>query len=168
MTKQPPEKNKLKAVFLDRDGVLNNVCERDWVKSWEEFVWLPGAKEAAALIHKKGLACAIITNQSCVGRCIVPRETIDGINRRMVAELENAGGKISGVYVCPHRPDEGCAFRKPGTLNFEKAMADIGVKPNEIIFIGDYDSDRQAAENVGCRFEMVSEERRLLDIVKSL
>jgi D-glycero-D-manno-heptose 1,7-bisphosphate phosphatase len=158
----------LKAVFLDRDGVINKAYRGDWVRNWEQFSFLPGAKEAVALIRKKGYLCAIITNQSCVGRGVVPRETIDEINRRMVAELEEAGGKISGVYVCPHRPDAGCACRKPGTLNFEKAMADLGVGPEEIIFIGDWDSDREAAKRVGCKFEMASEARRLLDIVRSL
>jgi len=159
---------KLKAIFLDRDGVINKMYRGDWVRTWEMFIWLPGAKEAVAQIRNKGLACAIITNQSCVGRGIVTRETIDDINGRMVAELEMAGGKISGVYVCPHRPDEGCPCRKPGILNFEKAMKDLGVKPDEILFIGDNESDREAARRVGCRFEMASEERRLLDIVKLL
>jgi HAD superfamily hydrolase (TIGR01662 family) len=86
----------------------------------------------------------------------------------MVAELEAAGGKISGVYLCPHRPDEGCACRKPGTLNFERAMKDLGVGADEVVFVGDYESDRQAAANVGCRFERVDGKRSLLDVVKSL
>jgi D-glycero-D-manno-heptose 1,7-bisphosphate phosphatase len=170
MTKQRPVKNnvKLKAVFLDRDGVINKTYKGDWVRTWDAFVWLPGAKEAVALINKMGFLCAIITNQSCIGRGVVPRATIDDINRRMVAELEAAGGKISGVYVCPHRPDEGCACRKPGTLNFERAMKDLGLEPGEIIYVGDWDSDREAARRVGCRFEMAGEGRSLMDIVITL
>ena len=147
----------LKAVFLDRDGVINNVRKLDWVKHWDEFIWMPGAKEAVALIRKKGYSCAIITNQSCVGRGIVPRERVDEINNRMVSELELAGGKVSGVYVCPHKPDEGCSCRKPGTLNFERAMNDLGVK-----------ADREAARRLGCRFEMADGERSLIKIIEEL
>ncbi|MFH0815626.1 MAG: HAD family hydrolase [Methanobacteriota archaeon] len=158
----------LKAIFLDRDGVINKMYKGDWVRTWEQFVWLPGAMDAVALISKKGYLCAIITNQSCVGRGVVPRETVDDINGRMVAELEKAGGKISGVYVCPHRPDEGCPCRKPGTLNFERAMKDLGVRADEILFVGDNESDREAARRVGCMFEMAGGERTLLKIVEEL
>jgi D-glycero-D-manno-heptose 1,7-bisphosphate phosphatase len=168
MTKQQPVKNKIRAILLDRDGVINKMYKGDWVRTWEMFIWLPGAKEAVALINKRGLGCAIITNQSCVGRGVVPREAVDDINRRMVAELENAGGKISGVYVCPHRPDEGCACRKPGILNFERAMKDLGVGAGEILFVGDNESDREAARRIGCAFEMAGEGRTLLDIVNAL
>ena len=165
MTKQEPV---LKAIFLDRDGVINNVYEKDWVRSWEEFIWLPGAKEALTLIMKRGYICVVITNQSCVGRGILSREKVDEINLRMIEEVESSGGRINAVYVCPHKPDDGCACRKPKTANFEKAMKEFSLKPEEIVFIGDYESDRQAAMNVGCRFEMVGKGRSLLDIVKSL
>ena len=171
MTKQQPvinEKSELKAIFLDRDGVINKMYKGDWVRNWEQFVWLPGAKEALALIKEKGLLCIVITNQSCVGRGIVSRETVDDINRRMVAEVKTSGGRIDAIYICPHRPDEGCACRKPATANFEKAMKEFDLTPEEFIYIGDNESDREAARRVGCRYEMADKKKALLDIVETL
>ena len=159
---------KLKAVFLDRDGVINEMRKGDWVRNWSQFKWLPGAKEAAALIRKKGYICLVISNQSCIGRGVVTKAAVDAINKRMVAELGRSGGRIDAVYVCPHRPDEGCACRKPGTLNFKRAMRDFNLKPDEILFVGDNESDREAARRVGCKFEMAGEKRGMLDIVRAL
>jgi D-glycero-D-manno-heptose 1,7-bisphosphate phosphatase len=164
----PSTTHKFKAVFLDRDGVINKMYKGDWVRSWELFVWLPGAKEALALIRKKGLICIVITNQSCVGRGIVTRQAVDDINARMVIEVVAVGGKIDAIYVCPHRPDEGCECRKPGTTNFERAARDFGLRPEEILYIGDSDSDREAAGNFGCAYEMADEKRTLLEIVRRL
>lgn len=143
------------AILLDRDGTLN--AERaDYVKSWEEFVFLPGALEALALLARLRVPVAVITNQSCVGRGIVPRRHLDEIHQRMLAQVQQAGGRIDAVYVCPHRPDEGCACRKPAPGLLRQAASDFDVDPARCVYIGDAPTDLEAAQRAGCRALMVA------------
>ena len=83
----------MRAIFLDRDGVI---CHNraDYVKSWREFVFLTGAQEALARLAVLDMPIVIITNQSAINRGIVPVETVKDINRRLVTEVEAAGGRI--------------------------------------------------------------------------
>src|SRR5690349_15225055 len=99
-------------VFVDRDGVIN-ANRVDHVTSWETFKFLPGALDALRLLTRAGIRLAIITNQAIINRGVVPRAVLDDIHRRMLAQIELAGGQIDAVEVCPHRPDELCACRKP-------------------------------------------------------
>jgi histidinol-phosphate phosphatase family protein len=96
-----------KATFLDRDGVL---CRHrpDYVKSWDEFQFLPGVIESLRELASLNHPIIVVTNQSCIGRGIVRAETVDDINSRMVNEIHKSGGRIDGVFLCPHHPEAGC------------------------------------------------------------
>src|SRR5581483_7374460 len=83
----------VKAVFLDRDGVINE-NRPDHVKSWAEFRFLPGALEAIARLSRAGVKVFVITNQAVVNRGIVSPHTVDSINERMIGEIERHGGRI--------------------------------------------------------------------------
>jgi len=102
------------AVFLDRDGVI---CRNrdDYVKCWAEFEWLPGSLEAIVQLSRQGLVVVVVTNQSALARGLTSEALVEDIHQRMQAGIQESGGRISGVYVCPHRPDEGCNCRKPTT-----------------------------------------------------
>jgi D-glycero-D-manno-heptose 1,7-bisphosphate phosphatase len=102
----------MKAVVIDRDGVINE-NRPDHVKSWAEFRFLPGARGAVARLAEAGLPAFVITNQAIVNRGLVARKTVDAINDRMAREIERQGGHIDAVAYCPHRPEEGCRCRKP-------------------------------------------------------
>src|SRR5690242_12788192 len=102
----------MKTVFLDRDGVI---CynRSDHVKSWAEFRLLPGALPALARLTQAGCRVVVITNQAVINRGQMTAAQVEDIHQRMVAAVAAAGGHIDLVIYCPHRPDEGCACRKP-------------------------------------------------------
>lgn len=86
-----------KAVFLDRDGVINENRD-DCVKSWGEFVFLPGVRQALGQLAQCPFLVVVTSNQSAIHRRLVSRGLVDEIHRRMVKEIEMAGGRIDAVY----------------------------------------------------------------------
>ncbi|MCX7854494.1 MAG: HAD family hydrolase [Anaerolineae bacterium] len=138
-----------RAVFIDRDGVI---CRnrKDHVKSWEEFVFLPGARDALARLSRSDFLVIVITNQAIINRGIVPAEVVEDIHRRMVQEVEAAGGRIDRVLCCPHRPDENCGCRKPQPGLLLRAAREMGVDLSSSWLIGDAWSDIVAARRAGC------------------
>src|SRR6266568_4481533 len=88
----------MQTIFLDRDGVINrNRARGDYVKSWEEFQFLPGALDAIARLTKAGFRLLVITNQACVGKGIVSWATMQDIQVLMTQEIALAGGQIEVV-----------------------------------------------------------------------
>ena len=141
-----------KALFVDRDGVLD--FERsDYVKSIEELKIVPGACEKISRFAKDFPFVIMITNQSVVGRGIISDEKLREINEAVRYEFfRRTGRKIDAVYYCPHRPDEGCSCRKPKTLLFQKASVDFHLDLKKCVFIGDKQTDEEAARRIGCGF----------------
>lgn len=127
-------------IFLDRDGVIN-VNRPDYVKSWGEFCFLPGAKTALARLTQAGYCIVICTNQAGIARGILSAERVEEIHRYMVDEITQAGGKIEKVYYCPHGKDENCQCRKPRPGLLLRARDELGVDLNNAILIGDSMSD---------------------------
>lgn len=138
----------MSTVFLDRDGVINE-NRSDYVKSWQEFHFLTGAKEAIAKLTHAGHHIIVCTNQACIARGIVTLETVEEIHRRMLAEIAQAGGKIERVYYCPHSKDANCLCRKPHPGMLLCARDELGIELKDAIFIGDSISDVRAALAVG-------------------
>ena len=136
------------AIFLDRDGVIIE-NRTDYCRSWEEVVILPGALQALARAQGTSYAVVIITNQSAVGRGLVDRETTDDINVRLVAAIRAAGGRVDGVYMCPHAPEDGCACRKPKPGLLLQASRDLSLDLLRSVLIGDSLSDIEAARAAG-------------------
>ncbi|HEX5415099.1 MAG TPA: HAD family hydrolase, partial [Chloroflexota bacterium] len=146
---QTPDPVTIKAAFLDRDGVINE-NRSDHVRSWAQFRFLPGAPQAVARLSEAGVQVFVITNQAIINRGMVSRSTVDRINRRMVAELREVGGRVDAVAYCPHRPDEGCACRKPRPGLILKLAQRYGVDLRLSVMIGDALSDVEAARAAGC------------------
>jgi D-glycero-D-manno-heptose 1,7-bisphosphate phosphatase len=139
-----------RAVFIDRDGVI---CRNrdDYVKSWEEFVFLRGALKALARLAHLELYTIVITNQSIINRRMVSAGVVEEIHARMVRAVETVGGRIDRVMVCPHRPDEHCACRKPQPGLLLAAAEELDLDLSQSYLIGDAESDMQAGRAVGCR-----------------
>jgi D-glycero-D-manno-heptose 1,7-bisphosphate phosphatase len=144
------EKNHRPAIFIDRDGVIN-ANRADYVKSWAEFEFLPGSREALVGLSGLGWPVVVISNQSAIGRGLVSAATVAEINARMVAEIEQAGGRVDGVYICPHHPDEGCACRKPQPGLLMDAALELGLDLGCSYVIGDAESDILAGLAVGAQ-----------------
>ncbi len=143
-----------RAVFVDRDGVI---CRNrdDHVKSWEEFVFLPGALEALARLASTDLYIVVITNQAIINRHMVPAEVVEEIHARMVRAIEATGGRVDRVMYCPHRPDEHCSCRKPQPGLLLMAAEELGLDLSHSYLVGDAEADMQAGRAVGCRRYMV-------------
>jgi D-glycero-D-manno-heptose 1,7-bisphosphate phosphatase len=142
------------AVFLDRDGTLT--AEAEWVKSTEDLVLLPSAGEAVARLTHAGYAVVVATNQSAVARGFVTEAELAEIHAHMTRELERAGGKVDGVYYCPHHPTEGnppyrrdCECRKPKPGMLLAAARDLSLDLAKSWTIGDAGRDLAAGEAAG-------------------
>jgi D-glycero-D-manno-heptose 1,7-bisphosphate phosphatase len=142
------------AVFLDRDGVI---CEHrpDYVKSWDEFQFLPGSLEALNELSVFEGPIIVVSNQSCVGRGLVPEDIVRDINSRMVDHIKRSGGRIDDVYFCPHRPEEGCSCRKPATGMLENAAVRYSLDLKNSWMVGDNITDIQMGKSAGCHTILV-------------
>jgi D-glycero-D-manno-heptose 1,7-bisphosphate phosphatase len=144
----------MRAIFLDRDGVI---CENrpDHVKSWNEFIFLPGAQNSLAALSRLDLPIIVFTNQAIVGRGMVPASVVDDIHRRMVSEVEAHGGHIDRVVYCPHRPEDGCACRKPEPGMLLQVADEMGIDLSQSYLVGDAATDLMAGRQVGCQLYLV-------------
>jgi D-glycero-D-manno-heptose 1,7-bisphosphate phosphatase len=134
----------MQAIFLDRDGVLNE-NRADHVKSGREFVWLPGSLRALAALARQELPIIVVTNQSMVGRGIAPESVLVGIHARMRREALAHGGRIDAVYACLHTPSAACLCRKPRPGLLHQAAAVHRIDLARSVLIGDAFTDYQAA-----------------------
>jgi D-glycero-D-manno-heptose 1,7-bisphosphate phosphatase len=148
------------AVFLDRDGVIN-ANRPDHVKSWGEFEFLPGALPALARLKSLGWPVVVVSNQAAIGRGLVSQVAVEEIHTRMIAEIEQAGGRVDRVFYCPHRPEDGCDCRKPRPGLLVQAARALDLDLPGSFFVGDAESDIQAALAVGCRPLLVKTGRGL-------
>jgi D-glycero-D-manno-heptose 1,7-bisphosphate phosphatase len=156
-------------VVLDRDGVLNRRPPRaQYVRSWEEWQWLPGALESLKLLADSGYRVLVVSNQAGINRGAMSEADVLAVHERMRAEAAAAGGRIDAVYYCPHDWDEGCECRKPKPGMLFQAQRDHHLDLTHTPFIGDDERDAEAAEAAGAPFELVTDERPLLDIVNDL
>jgi histidinol-phosphate phosphatase family protein len=135
-------------VFLDRDGVINRHRPGDYVKSWDEFEFLPGARRAIARLTAAGFRLFVVTNQACVGKEIISWATVQEIHARMMQEIAHAGGWIEAVLCCPHLAGAGCECRKPAPGLLRRAHEEYGVNLRRAILVGDSLTDVQTAAAV--------------------
>jgi D-glycero-D-manno-heptose 1,7-bisphosphate phosphatase len=142
------------ALFLDRDGVLNQ-NRADYVRTWAQVEFLPGVFEAMQRLAASPLAVVVVTNQSAVGRGLMMVEGLAAINQGIVQQVERAGGRIDAVYACPHTPEDGCDCRKPRPGMLLQAAQDLAIDLARSFLVGDAISDVDAALAAGCRPVMV-------------
>lgn len=142
--------NPRRAVFLDRDGVIN-VNRPDHVKSWDEFIFLPRVLDAIRRLASSEFVIVITTNQSAINRGTATEADIQDIHQRMRAEIERVGGRIEAVYHCPHKPDDGCECRKPKPGMFQRAARELNIDLAQSIVVGDASTDIVAAQTIGAK-----------------
>lgn len=137
-------------VILDRDGVINrDSCE--YIRKPSEWIPLPGALAAIARLTAEDWTIAIATNQSGIARGLFSEAVLGEIHARMLSVIAAAGGRIAGVYYCPHGPDDGCECRKPRPGLLLQAASDLGLSLDGVPYIGDKLIDAQAAVAAGAR-----------------
>jgi D-glycero-D-manno-heptose 1,7-bisphosphate phosphatase len=139
-----------KAVFLDRDGVIN--VERGYTHRIEDFVILPDLVEHLQLFLEKGYLIIVVSNQSGVAKKLYTQEDVEVIHSFLTNELTKSNIQLSEIYYCIHHPDVSkCICRKPDSLFVEKALARFNIDPAASYFIGDKDRDIEAAEKAGVK-----------------
>lgn len=147
----------MKAVFLDRDGVINKYPgHSEYVKSWGEFHFLPKAKTALKKLKRCGFELFVISNQAGVSKGLYTQADLDLITKNMLDELGENGVKISGVYYCVHSSQDNCRCRKPKTGLVDKAVSSLREKGQDLelsrsYFIGDSLIDIETAKAAGLK-----------------
>ena len=116
----------------------------------EDFHFIEGSLAALRRLHENGFTAVVITNQSCIGRGLATAETIEQINAKMAEAVAEAGGRLAGVYVCPHPRTAECSCRKPKPGLIQQAARDLGLDPGRAFLVGDYGRDIAAGAAVGC------------------
>ncbi|MDD5044293.1 MAG: HAD family hydrolase [Candidatus Omnitrophica bacterium] len=151
----------MKAVFLDRDGVINKYPgDFQYVTSWKQFQFLPGVKEAIKKLTQAGFKIFVISNQAGVSKGLYSEEGLNTITRNMLAEIKKEGGSINEVFYCTHLEENNCACRKPKTglidlaikkLNKENLSMDF----SHSFFVGDTIRDIRTGKSAGLKTILV-------------
>ncbi len=145
-------------VLVDRDGVINRRIVGGYVTAWEDFQFLPGVLEGLALLARHHIQTLVISNQACIGKGILAPAALENITRLFVRQIEDHGGRIGGVYYCPHRPEDACECRKPKPGLILQAQREFGFSLTEAYVIGDSLTDVAAAEAAGCPALLIAED----------
>lgn len=139
-----------KAVFLDRDGVIN--FERGFTYRLEDFKILPDVFEMLRKWQDKGYLLVVASNQSGIAKELYKQEDVEMLHEYLLNELRKNKIVISEIYYCVHHPDVSkCICRKPDSLMVEKAAARFNIDVKKSFFIGDKDRDVEAAEKAGVK-----------------
>jgi D-glycero-D-manno-heptose 1,7-bisphosphate phosphatase len=140
----------MKLVVLDRDGVINLDSDQ-YIKSPEEWTPIAGSLEAIARFTQAGFHVVVATNQSGVGRGLFDMATLNAMHEKMHKAVNQAGGRIDAVFICPHTQDAGCACRKPQPGMLLEIAERFNVDLSQVPAIGDSLRDLQAASAAGAR-----------------
>lgn len=140
----------MNTLILDRDGVINH-DSADFIKSAEEWIPLPGSIEAIAQASMAGWRVIVATNQSGLGHGLFDGYALAQMHGKLSDLVEEAGGKVEGIFYCPHKPEEGCNCRKPGVGLLREAAEIFGEDFQEAPFVGDSLRDLEAAVAFGCQ-----------------
>jgi len=146
-----------RAVFLDRDGVINRKApEGQYITRWEDMELLPGVVEAIKDLRKANFTVVVITNQRCVAKGILKETELEELHRKLKELLASRGAAIDAIYYCPHEKNAGCSCRKPEPGMLLTAARDRGISLKESWMVGDSASDLQAGKSAGCHTALVT------------
>ncbi len=138
-----------KVVFLDRDGTINRDFP-DYIKSREEFEFLPGSLEAIKNLTLNGFVNIVITNQSAVPRKLISLKELEFVHGMMAQTVALGGGEIKDVFYCPHMPEDGCDCRKPEPGLIFQAREKYGIDLTAAVMVGDSAKEIECAHRAGC------------------
>lgn len=157
-------------LLLDRDGTINVHLIGDYVKRWDEFEFIPGVVDAMPLLAQHFRHIFIVTNQRGIGKGKYTEEDLSDIHRHMMAEIEQAGGRIDKIYYCASLTDDDIR-RKPGRGMFDDILRDYpDVEPSKTLMVGDGDVDKIFAENCGvdfCRVDSLKKDNGVYNWIKA-
>lgn len=139
-----------RAVFFDRDGVVNLSPGPGYVLRWEDFHFSPGVIEALALCRARGYATVLATSQQGVGKKLMSQADLDTIHANMQAHLQAHGAEFDGIYACTClKTDPGCLCRKPSPAMLLAAALEHDLDLKESLLVGDADRDIEMGTAAG-------------------
>jgi D-glycero-D-manno-heptose 1,7-bisphosphate phosphatase len=154
-----------KAVFLDRDGVVN-VERGEYTWLLEDFKLNGGLIEALKNFREKNYMLIVISNQGGIAKDLYKKEEVDYLHLHLERVLKNQGIELTEIYYCPHHPDTGkCICRKPDSLLLEKALARFNIDASASYFIGDAERDVEAGKKAGMTTIKVEPNSSLMDVI---
>jgi len=157
-----------KAIFLDRDGVINRKGSVYYVFRKEEFLINKGVFKALRYFITKGYLLIIITNQGGISKGVFTVAHLEKLHNYLIEKMKTYNIELTDILFCPHHPDvEVCKCRKPGTLLFEQAISKHNIDPEVSYMIGDSDIDIQAAEKMKIKGILIPTNGNLMDIIES-
>lgn len=155
MTLQDIDITNCDTLLLDRDGVINRLRPNDYVKSWEEFEFLPGVFNAMETFAQHVKHIFIVTNQRGVGKGVMTEQELLHIHEKMCSEVVAHKGRIDKIYYCTALA-ESDSRRKPNIGMFADILRDYpDIKHESCLMVGDSDSDMEFAMNCGIRFQRI-------------
>ena len=171
---------KQKAIFLDRDGVINKHI--GFLRKSEEFELVPGAIEGIKAINKSGYLAIVVTNQPVIARGECTFEELQKIHDKMETELGKEGAFVDAIYICPHHKDKGfkgerpdykfdCDCRKPKPGLILQAAKDFNIDLSQSYMIGDNATDVESGKNAGCKASILIETNKtnaLIEVVEAI
>ena len=156
-----------KAVFLDRDGVINKNKD-NYVKNVSELEIFPNISESIKKLKDLGFFVIVITNQSAINRGFTTHEDINKIHQTIQEHLKVHKTLIDAFYYCPLKPEDQCICRKPKPGLIIQATKEFNINLKSSWMIGDRDSDIQSAELAGCNSIKIQPDFRLQDAVNMI
>lgn len=155
-----------KYIFLDRDGVINErPSKAQYICKPQEFVWLPGAREAVKKLNDAGYFVIMVSNQAGIARGAMTENDFQCVQDKMSSDLAELGARIDAVYHCPHGWDDGCECRKPKPGMLYQAQKDYSINLTECVLIGDDERDMITAHNANMKGILVSDDYPLANAV---
>lgn len=141
-----------RAVFLDRDGVINEVLSKRvrFVNRPSQFFLLDGVGEAIHLLNRANRSVFVVTNQGGVGLGYMSAASLEAIHQEMIRQLAAYDARLTAIAYCAHAPHAGCACRKPGSKMLEDLADRHGVNLSASVMVGDRRPDIEAGKNAGC------------------
>jgi D-glycero-D-manno-heptose 1,7-bisphosphate phosphatase len=153
-----------KAVFLDRDGVINRSApDGGYVTRWEDFHILPGVPEAIALLNTANFLVVVATNQRCVAKDLLSLSGLEQLHANLRTTLEPAGARLDAIYFCPHDIFPPCTCRKPLPGMLLDAAKEHHIELSSSWMIGDSASDIEAGKRAGCKTILINQLTELVD-----
>jgi|SRR5882672_7117062 len=150
-----------RAVFLDRDGVINRKApEGQYITHWEDMEILSGVVEAIQQFGKAEFKVVVVTNQRCVAKGLLGEAELQDLHLKLTELLASRGAVIDAIYYCPHEKNAGCSCRKPAPGMLLTAAREHEINLGESWMVGDSPSDLRAGKSAGCRTALVISRRQ--------
>ena len=160
--------NSNKAIFFDRDGVIND-NSLYYTYKIADVVFNDGIFEAMKLFQDNGYLIFVITNQSGIAKGVYSHNDVCEVHSFMSSEFKSRNITITYFYYCPHYPEQSkCICRKPDSLLLEKAIARYKIDKDKTHFIGDMETDMIAANRAGIIGHLIESNSNIVELAKKI